>query len=199
MQYATCTPSCHGDACVTGYGHICPVTKAGRAATMAYAIVGIPLCLIVLAEMGKFMTLLLKSILAPLSRLSASKTSAGTSYPVNDEFNLSPTTALIITAIYIFAGAALYKQWEEDWDYFEAFYFIFISISTIGFGDVLPSDEKNFLASYVYQLFGLALVAMVINVVMEAEQKHIDQAKEQLYKSLPGGAAAAASSDKKSQ
>ena len=161
--------------------------------TMIYAIVGIPLCLIVLTEMGKFMTLLIKYVLAVLKKLSASKNQS-TSYAVNDQFDLSPITALIIAGLYIFGGAALYTQWEKDWDYFDACYFIFISISTIGFGDVLPSDEKYFIASYVYQLFGLALVAMVINVVMEAEQKHIDQAKDQLHKTLT-----AVPSEKKTQ
>ncbi len=37
----------------TGYGHIAPATTGGRIACMLYSIIGIPLCLIVLADIGK--------------------------------------------------------------------------------------------------------------------------------------------------
>lgn len=51
--------------CVTtyttiGYGNIAPVTKAGRIATMLYATIGIPLALIVLADLGRRLTAALK-------------------------------------------------------------------------------------------------------------------------------------------
>ena len=37
---------------VAGYGNIAPITKAGRVATMLYAVIGVPLALIVLADLG---------------------------------------------------------------------------------------------------------------------------------------------------
>ena len=95
-----------------------------------------------------------------------------------DEFNLPPIIAIFISVAYILLGAALYCQWE-DWTYFEAFYFIFVSISTIGFGDVLPEHPKYFMASSIYVLLGLSLVAMVINVVMEVVSSTIQTASSQ--------------------
>lgn len=98
---------------------------------------------------------------------------------VDDEFNLPPIIAILLTVIYIFGGGLMYMQWE-DWSYLEAFYFIFISVSTIGFGDVLPAHKKYFLVSFIYQLFGLALVAMVINVIMEVVHSTIRTAKDKV-------------------
>ena len=144
-----------------------PATDLGRLVTMLYGLIGIPLCLIVLAELGKLLTLCIK---APLSL-------ARREISIDEEFNLTPVIAIGVTAVYIFAGAAMYKQWE-DWSYLEAFYFIFISISTVGFGDVLPSEKEYFVASFIYQLFGLALVGMVINVVMEVVQNNINQVRD---------------------
>ena len=43
-----------------GYGHIVPVTVAGRIITMVYAAFGIPLCLVVLASLGKLLTRAIK-------------------------------------------------------------------------------------------------------------------------------------------
>ena len=102
------------------------------------------------------------------------------SFDVDDEFDLPPVFAIIITAFYIVIGAVMYSSWEEEWSYHEAFYFIFISISTIGFGDLVPEHPKFFLISSIYILFGLALVAMVINVLIEFFTETIEQVAEHI-------------------
>ena len=43
-----------------GYGHLTPITFAGRVATMVYAIFGIPILLMVLADLGKLLTRIIK-------------------------------------------------------------------------------------------------------------------------------------------
>ena len=64
-------------------------------------------------------------------------TPALSTYEVDDEFNLPISVAIVILLIYIFVGAVIYWTWE-DWGFFESFYFVFISMSTIGFGDFVP-------------------------------------------------------------
>ena len=100
------------------------------------------------------------------------------SYEVDTEFDLHPLVAIIVTLIYILLGSLMYVQWEEEWGYHDAFYFIFISVSTIGFGDVTPSHPKFFLSSSFYILFGLALVAMVINVLMDFFKVTIEKVED---------------------
>ncbi|CAH1784158.1 unnamed protein product [Owenia fusiformis] len=172
-----------------GYGHIAPATGAGRIATMIYSIIGIPLCLIVFADLGKLFTRIIKFcwghtrryvITGQCRRGENMKTRGGEVYKIDDEFNLPVWLAIAITVLYILIGAIMYVQWETNWGYLEAFYFIFISISTIGFGDILPDHPKYFMLSFLYVFVGLSLVAMVINVVMEALTKTIDIAKEKL-------------------
>ena len=101
-------------------------------------------------------------------------------YEVDDKFDLPPVVAMTVGILYTLLGAFIYTQWE-DWTYFEAFYFTFISLSTIGFGDVVPEHPKNFMATGVYLLFGLALIAMVVNVVMETVDSTIAKAKDGVY------------------
>lgn len=243
-------------ACVcvrAGYGHIVPVTPAGRIITMIYAAVGIPLCLVVLASVGKLLTRAIKHLwsfvllfyytgsfrrvrhMVPLSRLrmtfmqrvrdrvhrrtlrrlaasqrqppstadNANETDACVattaaeaqaelqrletidkthvvSFEVDDKFNLPPIVALSIAVLYIVLGVALYRIWEP-WTYLEAFYFLVVSLSTVGFGDIIPAHPKFFLASSVYMLIGLALIAMVVNVVMETVNSTIAIAKNKVF------------------
>lgn len=64
-------------------------------------------------------------------------TPALSTFAIDDEFNLPISVAIVILLAYIFIGAILYYMWEE-WGFFESFYFVFISMSTIGFGDYVP-------------------------------------------------------------
>ena len=91
----------------------------------------------------------------------------------NTKVTVPITICLIIIAGYIFAGAVLFTLWE-DWDYFTGSYFCFITLSTIGFGDIVPgtdmdkwaSSEKLVLCA-LWLAFGLSLLAMCFNLMQE--------------------------------
>ena len=201
---------------------------------MLYAAIGIPLALLVLAEVGKRFTVFVKFLWAFVRRyyytgnwrqihkpfrkvytvkddaelgnkgkekekekekddseLSASMgdskletDSKGSKnlvygYEVDEHFNLPITVAIVILLIYILLGALMYTLWE-DWNYLESFYFVFISISTIGFGDVLPAHPKFFILSSVYIFIGLSLVSMCINVAIEFFSEAAVKAREKM-------------------
>lgn len=98
---------------------------------------------------------------------------------LNEDFKLPVSVAVGFIFAYMFLGAGMYRLWE-DWTYLESFYFVFITTSTIGFGDVLPEHPNFFLLSCVYTFLGLALVSMTVNVIVEFLAKTIDRAKEKV-------------------
>jgi potassium channel subfamily K member 18 len=53
-------------------------------------------------------------------------------YEIDDEFNLPISVAIALLLGYMLFGASLFCFMEEDWTFLESFYFVFISISTIG-------------------------------------------------------------------
>ena len=49
--------------------------------------------------------------------------------------------------IFFASGAVLFTIWE-DWSFFDAFYFCFITSTTIGFGDMTPDIAGEGVLSY---------------------------------------------------
>ncbi len=73
----------------------------------------------------------------------------------------------------------MFSLWE-NWTFLVGYYFCFITLSTIGFGDYVPgttinnwdSQEKLVLVA-LYLLFGLALCAMCFDLMQEEARNKI--------------------------
>uniref|UniRef100_A0A1I8A6S9 Ion_trans_2 domain-containing protein n=1 Tax=Steinernema glaseri TaxID=37863 RepID=A0A1I8A6S9_9BILA len=86
-----------------------------------------------------------------------------------------PLSLVLLTMFaYLVAGSILFCLWE-GWTFLDSFYFCYISLTTIGFGDKFPgasvgndkeAQEKLVITS-VYLLFGMALLAMCFNLAQE--------------------------------
>ena len=98
---------------------------------------------------------------------------------VDDEFNLPVSLALTILFLYMLLGALIFMN-TDGWHFVDAIYFVFISISTVGFGDLTPENEWSMIALSIYLLFGLALTSMCINVIQEQLAVAFEEAKLRL-------------------
>lgn len=118
-----------------GYGHSTPVTIGGKAFCMAYAMVGIPLGLIMFQSIGerlnKFASVVIKRA---KTYLRCQKTEA-------TEINLMFATGLL-SSIIITTGAAVFSRYE-GWSYFDSFYYCFVTLTTIGFGDYVALQVNS--------------------------------------------------------
>ncbi|KAK9881737.1 hypothetical protein WA026_017259 [Henosepilachna vigintioctopunctata] len=116
-------------------------------------------------------------------------TPALSNFEIDDQFNLPISIAILILLLYIFFGAFFYG-FMEGWNFFKSFYFVFISMSTIGFGDVVPNNPLCTIISIVYLVFGLALMSMCINVVQEKLSDTFKSASAKIGASMGIGVAA---------
>ncbi|XP_018021256.1 potassium channel subfamily K member 18 isoform X2 [Hyalella azteca] len=86
--------------------------------------------------------------------------------------NIPITISLVILFALLYGGTELFQSFE-DWDPLTSFYFCFISLTTIGFGDIVPgtsvsADNRiNFIYCALYLMFGLALLSMCFNLMQE--------------------------------
>ncbi|XP_075071621.1 potassium channel subfamily K member 18 [Mixophyes fleayi] len=246
-----------------GYGHLTPVTVSGRIACMVYAAIGIPLMLLVLADLGDilagYMSRKYKSIRESWHRCFKHKSNVPSKFsslksrreecsfestldsrvsvkePLNlmevlksqdtvkrrylqmqniDIFELiivkqnlrtlprkrpyerchscpelvvKPSThsafsnfdklgeeldhldvpvviIIFVVVAYIMLGAFILPLWE-DWNMLEAFYFCFVTLTTIGFGDVFPEHPNYFLLLSVYTVIGMAIMCMAFKLM----------------------------------
>ncbi|XP_017769645.1 PREDICTED: TWiK family of potassium channels protein 7 [Nicrophorus vespilloides] len=143
-----------------GYGDIVPMTTEGRAFCIVFALVGIPLTLTVIADWGRLFATTVSTLMSHLPsvpKMCKTATVARTS-----SYAL---LAVCFLFIYLAAGAGLFVMWEEDWTFFDGFYFCFITMTTIGFGDLVPDKPTYMLLATLYILIGLALTTTIIELV----------------------------------
>ncbi|XP_068928373.1 potassium channel subfamily K member 15 [Petaurus breviceps papuanus] len=149
-----------------GYGHAAPGTDAGKVFCMFYAILGIPLTLVTFQSLGERMNVLVRRLLQRLKRcVGLRRTQVSTENMV--------VVGLLSCVGTLAMGAAAFSHFE-GWTFFHAYYYCFITLTTIGFGDfvALQRDEAlhkrpPYVAfSFLYILLGLTVIGAFLNLVV---------------------------------
>ncbi|PBC32061.1 TWiK family of potassium channels protein [Apis cerana cerana] len=149
-----------------GYGNVVPSTNGGRMFCILFAFVGIPLTLIVIADLGKlFARGVVKIALAMKSKLPLYFSFSCIPTNLAGRRSLGAFTAIVLLFLYLACGAGMFMLWEDDWNFFDGFYFCFVTMTTIGFGDLVPKKPKYTLLCTLYILIGLALTSTIIELV----------------------------------
>ncbi|XP_033119594.1 TWiK family of potassium channels protein 18-like isoform X2 [Anneissia japonica] len=169
-----------------GYGNITPVTTAGKLLSIVYAFFGIILLLTFLASIG---SLLAQKVNSTYKRLRAKMTKRSNPGYRREDFDTSPeeggttvdirfqeenaddnqqsavTDPIPFWAITVFSLVFLlifssFVFALEDWTFVDSVYYSFMSLATVGFGDIIP--EKNLGGCSILIVIGLIVVSMII-------------------------------------
>lgn len=251
--------------CITGYGHMHPVTHEGKVACILYAMVGIPLMLLVISDVGDILAVLLSKAYtclslffrrcmvhrswsrekhekaSPLQQVQDADTESTYTFnqdvvvhkavniqhvirtqssirrtslqirnnkeifdriiikesfrhkgtltksfscpdldrtpsPENssklftgigekmDRFNVPLLVILLVVFAYMVLCSQILKCWETEMNHFDAFYFTFITLTTIGFGDIVPQHPKYFMLTFLFIIMGMAIMSMAFKL-----------------------------------
>jgi hypothetical protein len=71
---------------------------------------------------------------------------------------------LIMAALLLIAGTIIFMV-VEDFSPIDSFYFSFITLATIGYGDFSPSTDLGKLVTVVYSFAGLGIMAALIRTI----------------------------------
>ncbi|XP_033109133.1 potassium channel subfamily K member 16-like isoform X1 [Anneissia japonica] len=150
-----------------GYGNIAPSSRAGQQFCICYALIGIPLCGFVLAELSnrvKNRSLKFKERVMKIWKKNKENRA--------EVFYM----AMICTSGFFlfFTIPAVIFALVEDWSYHLAFYYCFITLSTIGFGDYVAgtNPKKHYsifyrIAIYIWIILGLAYFILLLQHVSD--------------------------------
>lgn len=122
----------------TGYGHVTPLSQEGKLFCMLYALIGIPLTLVLL-------TALVDRLMIPTTKyLHFLNSHLGHLYPPFT-IRLLHFGTILGTLIFLFLllPAAMFTYLEPEWNYMDSLYYCFISLTTIGLGDYIPGDSPD--------------------------------------------------------
>jgi len=141
-----------------GYGHISPGTQEGKLFCILYSLIGIPLLLVFMSQIGDWMATSFRWVYSRLMcrwcrarRRDAElppnvdRRTKGISFDEIGKERYMPTDLVMVPIMvnlmlifaFIFIGSVLFSTWE-GWSATEAAYFCFVTLTTIGFGDYTP-------------------------------------------------------------
>ncbi|XP_049640440.1 potassium channel subfamily K member 3 isoform X2 [Suncus etruscus] len=149
-----------------GYGHAAPSTDGGKVFCMFYAVLGIPLTLVMFQSLGERINTFVKYLLHRAKRgLGMRRADVSMANMVLIGFFSCVSTLCI--------GAAAFSYYEH-WTFFQAYYYCFITLTTIGFGDYVALQKDQALQtqpqyvafSFVYILTGLTVIGAFLNLVV---------------------------------
>ncbi|KAF1387787.1 hypothetical protein PFLUV_G00083570 [Perca fluviatilis] len=155
-----------------GYGNVAPKTQGGRVFCILYGLCGIPLCLVWISELGSFFGDRTK-------RLSQVLIHKGVSVK---KVQLTCTVLFLLWGLFVHLVIPPFIFMSmEGWSYLEGFYFSFITLTTVGFGDYVAGVNPNMEYPRLYRVFaelwiymGLAWLSLFfswnVHMVVEAHK-----------------------------
>jgi voltage-gated potassium channel Kch len=83
----------------------------------------------------------------------------------------------VVAGLYIVFGAIVYHIIEK-FSWINSFYFVVITLATIGYGDIVPKTDAGKLFTIFFIIFGLAIFSTLISNIVSTSKKR----REERYK-----------------
>ena len=151
-----------------GYGNIAPKTPSGQIFTIAYAIAGIPLTVLALKSIGELVNIALRTINRPLHiKLHTIQCNEG-SCDFLEKGNLTINSVCLILTWIVASTTSAYLTPKQS--LISSVYSIFVTYSTVGFGDIIPFEEHKYVFIMIV-LPGLSFMSSLINSIAAYVEK----------------------------
>jgi len=160
-----------------GYGHITPETPLGQICTVLYCFVGLPISMLTLKTLGKFVSNLVNNFVYMVEQKGLGRRRPR-------RVKIKSFFLIFALMVWTLCAFGLTQSYLEGWTFLEGIYAWFVTLSTIGYGDYVPNwslllrCEKSLhskitlglviSASALPAMAALSVVSGVLNSLVEA-------------------------------
>ncbi|CAJ0953037.1 unnamed protein product, partial [Mesorhabditis belari] len=176
-EWSFVTATLYGFGIVTtlGYNRIAPITQAGRIFCIAYGICGIPITMIIIANVGQYLNQFAGDSRRMLEeyrqRRRMSKASLSGEEYKESSIQVTSLVLLIVFLLYVALGALLLPALNGQVDFLNGLYYNFLCLTAIDFGQLVPSKVVFLPITFLYVCLGLAITTIAIDIGSEYMKK----------------------------
>ncbi|CAB3399645.1 unnamed protein product [Caenorhabditis bovis] len=174
-NFVTATLYGFGIVTTLGYNRIAPITYTGRMFCIIYGICGIPVTMIIIANVGQYLNNFAgdsrRRIEAYRQQRRMSKASLTGKVYKESSIQVTSLALLCVFLLYVTMGALLLPALNGELDFFNGLYFNFLCLTAIDFGQLVPIRVEFLPITFLYVCIGLAITTIAINIGSEYMKK----------------------------
>lgn len=69
---------------------------------------------------------------------------------------------LVVTLLTIIVGGTVFFRWAEGWSWLDSYFFTVVTLSTVGYGNLVPQTDIGKIGTTVFILMGLGIFAVAV-------------------------------------
>jgi voltage-gated potassium channel Kch len=93
--------------------------------------------------------------------------SAGTKRTAREEWNKHAFRYIAGLALLVLGTGTVVYHYVEDWSWVDSFYFSSVTLTTVGFGDFVPTTDASKLFTVFYIFSGISIVGAALSAFLK--------------------------------
>ena len=93
--------------------------------------------------------------------------SAGTKRTVSEEWSKHAFRYIAGLALFVLGTGTVVYHYVEGWSWVDSFYFSSVALTTVGFGDLVPTTDASKLFTVFYIFSGISIVGAALSAFLK--------------------------------
>ena len=99
----------------------------------------------------------------------------------------APLSAVLGLAVTILVGSTVFFHYVENWDWLDAWFFTVVTVSTVGYGNLVPVTVIGKIGTTVLIFMGIGVFALLVGQigdrVVRQRLEHMEEKREKNHRS----------------